>query len=321
MKTKKILIIDDEPKEYEYLKCWLKSIEYCVLPEEFSEMSKAVDPNCEGEGIGDYVMRQIKEHYEDIGLILCDVVFGDADAGGDNLWGGDIIRSIRNNNEIETSNWTSMVPIIAVSQFADKHRVEVARDGADFVSSKPKSEIEKKILKYVIETQVNKFEKYLNMKKKDKKKVFIVHGHDGEAKVSVQLFLKQLGLEAIVLHKQANGGDTIIEKIEHHTDVGYAVVLYTDCDLGRGKEETDLKPRARQNVVFEHGYLMSKLGRNKVCALVGKDKDGKIVECPGDISGVVNIPLDAAGAWKMLLAKELKKQGIDVDLDGGIEDL
>ena len=35
--------------------------------------------------------------------------------------------------------------------------------------------------------------------------------------------------------------------------------------------DTDLKPRARQNVVFEHGYLIGKLGRNKVCALVKEE--------------------------------------------------
>ena len=57
----------------------------------------------------------------------------------------------------------------------------------------------------------------------------------------------------------------------------------------------------RQNVVFEHGYLIGKLGRNNVCALVKGD-----IELPNDISGIVYIQLDSNGSWKIPLAKELK---------------
>jgi len=38
--------------------------------------------------------------------------------------------------------------------------------------------------------------------------------------------------------------------------------------LGKATGDPELKPRARQNVVFEHGYLMGKIGRKNVCALV-----------------------------------------------------
>jgi predicted nucleotide-binding protein len=46
------------------------------------------------------------------------------------------------------------------------------------------------------------------------------------------------------------------------------VVLYTACDEGKAKNETELKKRARQNVVLEHGWLMSKLSRKFVAAIV-----------------------------------------------------
>ena len=139
-------------------------------------------------------------------------------------------------------------------------------------------------------------------------KVFIVHGHDEAAKQSVARFLEKCGFEAVILHEQADGGRTIIEKIQHYTDVAFAIVLYTPCDFGRAKEEKAEKSRARQNVVFEHGYLIGRLGRDKVCALV---KEG--VETPGDISGVVYKFMDAAGAWKMEILKEMKNAGIAVD--------
>lgn len=145
-----------------------------------------------------------------------------------------------------------------------------------------------------------------NPKQIDLNKIFIVHGRD-ESENKVARFIAKLGFEAIILQEQPSGGSTIIEKLEEHTNVGYAIVLYTPCDEGSlvGQE---LKPRARQNVVFEHGYLIGKLGRGKVCALVQDD-----VEIPNDINGVVYIRLDTHGAWKVNVAKELKAAGYDFD--------
>lgn len=150
----------------------------------------------------------------------------------------------------------------------------------------------------------------INMNRKNK--IFIVHGHDNEAKLEMARTLEKGGFEAVILHEQASYGETIIEKIETYTDVAFAVVLYTPCDMGRSKDApvSDEKKRARQNVVFEHGYLIGKLGRNRVCALVKGD-----IEIPGDISGVIYITMDNAGAWKMALASEMKHAGLQVDMN------
>lgn len=143
----------------------------------------------------------------------------------------------------------------------------------------------------------------------DKSKVFIVHGHDNAAKEAVARFVEKIGLEAIILHEQASSGNTIIEKIEANSNVGFAIVLYTACDVGASKEEKDqLKPRARQNVVFEHGYLIGKIGRKNVCALVKGN-----IETPNDISGVVYIKMDESEAWKYHVAKEMKACGYEFD--------
>ena len=145
---------------------------------------------------------------------------------------------------------------------------------------------------------------------RNKRKVFIVHGRDNEAKQEVSRFIEKVGLEAIILHEQASSGMTIIEKIEHYSnDADFALVLYTACDHGRGVHESNRQPRnrARQNVVFEHGYLMAKLGRENVCSLVKGD-----IETPNDISGVVYVSLDTAGAWKIEVAKELKACGYEI---------
>jgi predicted nucleotide-binding protein len=144
----------------------------------------------------------------------------------------------------------------------------------------------------------------------DKNKLFIVHGHDDLAKVEMARFIEQIGLEPIILHEQASSGRTIIEKIEDYSNVGFGIVLYTPCDIGAKKvEEPVLKDRARQNVVFEHGFLNGKLGRQYVCAFVKGS-----IEVPNDLSGIVYTEMDEAGAWKTELVRELNRAGYDVEI-------
>lgn len=139
------------------------------------------------------------------------------------------------------------------------------------------------------------------------KKVFIVHGHDAEARETVARFLSSIELEPIILHEQASRGRTIIEKVEANSDVGFVVVLLTPDDEGNvvGKEP---EPRARQNVLLELGYFIGKLGRDRVCSL----KRGT-VEIPSDFAGVVWEPMDAGGGWKQSLARELQAAGYNID--------
>lgn len=141
--------------------------------------------------------------------------------------------------------------------------------------------------------------------------VFIVHGHDDGIKNEVARFLENLELKPIILHEQSSSGDTIIEKIERYSNVGFGIVLYTPCDKGGlAKEPIDLNFRARQNVVFEHGYLIGKLSRRNVVALVKET-----VERPNDISGVVYVNYDSSGAWKTEIAKELNASGYSIDFN------
>ena len=143
----------------------------------------------------------------------------------------------------------------------------------------------------------------------DLTKVFIVHGHDNLLKTEVARFIEKLGLEAIILHEQASSGNTIIEKIEEYSNVGFGIVLYTPCDIGSKSEESpNLKPRARQNVVFEHGFLIGKIGRRNVCALVKGN-----IEKPNDISGVVYVSTEEE--WRLSLAKELRNSGYIIDMN------
>lgn len=142
------------------------------------------------------------------------------------------------------------------------------------------------------------------------KKVFIVHGHDEAVKERTARFLDKIGYEAMILHELPSMGKTIIEKIEHYAqDTNFAIVLYTPDDKGETAatvDSGDSQFRARQNVIFEHGYLIGLLKRENVTAInVGK------MELPSDIHGMVYIGDD----WKTKIAVEMKQAGYDVDMN------
>lgn len=139
------------------------------------------------------------------------------------------------------------------------------------------------------------------------KKIFIVHGHDDKLKYEMSNWLRSLDLDPIILHLTANMGiKTIIDKIKENSDVGCAIVLMTADDLGKAKEEENLKPRARQNVVFEAGYFLGKLGEEHVILLYDHG-----LEAPGDLSGCVYIEADPYGGWKEQVRTEFKAMGIE----------
>ena len=145
-------------------------------------------------------------------------------------------------------------------------------------------------------------------------RVFVVHGHNDVRKYELMRLLDRtlIRADAVILHEQTNGGSTILEKLERQARRAYfAVVLLTADDEGRlrngGGEE--LRQRARQNVIFELGMFIGLLGRTRVAIL--KD-DG--IEEPSDLHGLMYITLDASGAWRYSLLKEISEAGIEVDL-------
>jgi len=143
--------------------------------------------------------------------------------------------------------------------------------------------------------------------------VFVVHGHDDSTLHQVMRLLAQMGIRGIVLREEPSQGRAIIEKLEHYSDVGFAVILMTADDLGGSAEEVSRgrhRPRARQNVILELGYFAAKLGRKRLCVL---KEDG--VEEPSDILGIVYTEIDRSGAWRLTLGKELKAAGFNIDLN------
>ena len=143
-------------------------------------------------------------------------------------------------------------------------------------------------------------------------KIFIVHGHDDQSKADLEVMLTEMGFEPVVLHREADEGQTIIEKFEKHADVGYAFIILTPDEVAylaaqesKPDAERDKERRARPNVIFEFGYFVGKLGRPRVCCLYSGD-----VILPSDLGGLVykkfNKSVEEVG---YSITKELKSQG------------
>jgi predicted nucleotide-binding protein len=140
-------------------------------------------------------------------------------------------------------------------------------------------------------------------------RVFVVHGRDNGLKHEVARFLEKLGLEPVILHERPNEGRTLLSKFQEESeDVRFAVVLMTPDDVGGLAGGKQQRPRARQNVVFELGFFIGRLGPQSVCALVSGE-----LERPSDFDAVMYVKYESTGAWKNEVARELNNAGIEFD--------
>lgn len=144
--------------------------------------------------------------------------------------------------------------------------------------------------------------------------VFVVYGHDKDARDQLEAMLRRWGLEPLILDQLPSEGQTIIEKLENYTSKAhFGIVLATPDDIGYRKEHEDEKAfRARQNVVLELGMLLSKLGRDKVAILLKSQTE---MERPSDIQGLIYISFkESRSEAGLLLAKEMVAKGYNIDI-------
>lgn len=151
-----------------------------------------------------------------------------------------------------------------------------------------------------------------NIKSELSKNIFIVHGHNEEMKQSSARFVEKIELKPIILHEQPSKGKTIIEKFNEYSNVSFAIVLLSADDIAYNKKDKieNASFRARQNVIFELGFFIGKIGRENVVVLHEQIDN---FEIPSDYKGVLYIPYDSIGNWKLSIAKELKAIGFDID--------
>lgn len=144
-------------------------------------------------------------------------------------------------------------------------------------------------------------------------KIFVVHGHDRDARDQLELVLRRLGLEPFILQNADGGGKTIIEALELniYKEAAFGVVLLTPDDYGYSKAESeaDRKPRARQNVILEMGMVMASLGRERMAIL----QKGAL-ERPSDTDGILRIEFnDHVREIVPKLVQRLQAAGFQID--------
>jgi predicted nucleotide-binding protein len=153
-----------------------------------------------------------------------------------------------------------------------------------------------------------------NMEKTGGRKVLIIHSQDEEKAMEVADFLAKLDLSPILPYDQSSNGMNLIAELETNPEIVFAITLLTADDFGypRGKPE-EVKPRPKQNVIFDLGYLLGRMKQNLVCALYEEGLD-----LPSKYQGRVFIPYDADGLWRLLIARSMKLANVNVDLNKAI---
>lgn len=144
-------------------------------------------------------------------------------------------------------------------------------------------------------------------------KIFLVHGHDRDARDQLELVLMRLGLQPFILQNADGESKTIIEALEQniYREAAFGIVLLTPDDFGYSKSagETEKQPRARQNVILEMGMVMAALSRQKMVIL----KKGAL-EMPSDTAGVLYIEFnDHVREIVPKLAQRLQGAGFQID--------
>ncbi len=147
------------------------------------------------------------------------------------------------------------------------------------------------------------------------KQIFVVHGHDTDARDQLELVLLRLGLKPFILQNADGGSKTIVEALEQsiYKDAAFGIVLLTPDDFGYSKKqgETDRKARARQNVILELGMVMAALGRENMAIL----QKGTL-ERPSDTDGILRIEFnDHVKEIVPKLVQRLQTAGFEISAD------
>jgi hypothetical protein len=108
-----------------------------------------------------------------------------------------------------------------------------------------------------------------------------------ESAKALSAYLKQLGLEVAMGGSGAAPTPEVLEKLRNFE---FAILMRADRQL-------------------ETGFLLGALGVPRMCLLLPQSGSA-----PG-LDSLARIPLDAGGVWRLLLAREMKQAGLDVDLN------
>lgn len=139
--------------------------------------------------------------------------------------------------------------------------------------------------------------------------VFIVHGRDHEFRNDLERILKNEGLTPVVIQSMARTGVDLLGFLEDkiHDCLG-GFILLTPDDEGRLYEfGQPFRQRARQNVIFEAGYLTALFrDTNRICFLL----KGSEMEIPSDLKGLLMETVDGGSIDAERIHLTLRQWGL-----------
>ena len=130
------------------------------------------------------------------------------------------------------------------------------------------------------------------------RRIAILGQRAGAAGEAVSAFVTQLGLEAIPLRDPSDtAGGAYIDRLDALRSVDYAIVLLSEGEAA----------------LLEIGFALGAIGRARMCFVVA----GKPAPTP-HWEGVARHAIDDAGLWRLLLAREMRQAGLDVDMNRAV---
>jgi hypothetical protein len=132
------------------------------------------------------------------------------------------------------------------------------------------------------------------------KVLFVSHGPKDPSSEAVLQFVQQLSLPVM----EADHTNGLIETLEGRNDMGFVIVMNAADHVENGKGSIS------EHSMFKLGYCAGKLGLKRMCMMHGPTHAS-----PGDSHGIAHLPVDASGGWQLHLARQMKRAGVDIDLN------
>ncbi len=146
------------------------------------------------------------------------------------------------------------------------------------------------------------------------RRIIVVSGTDESIKQTITGALRKLGLAAVVMSEEPSQGKKIVDRFADYADVGFAVVLLSPdvYVYPKGEEATKRQRTPNQDVTLMFGFLLGKLGKDRVLAFYKETPNFRI---PVEFEGVKITALDDRDSWKHALIRELTGCGYTVDAE------
>lgn len=125
--------------------------------------------------------------------------------------------------------------------------------------------------------------------------VFVVYQDDPRAQEAVRDFCGKLGFQISEIVADAQPDLPLPAQLDQHPQLDFGLIL----------SRADTPPKA-----FELGYCVGRLGFKRVFILSATDDKLTV-----DEHGLLHIPLDPADGWQLHLARQLKRAGLEIDLN------